>query len=121
MRKPSSNLPSNFTNRGGMRFRLIQPGNFCMGSGEKAMSRNESIRSHEVVISAPYYLAETPVTRGQWTSVMGTNPWAEDDPDAGRLEHPATHVSHIDATEYCERMAASSKLHYRLPTEAEWE
>lgn len=121
MRKPPINFPNNFINRGGMRFRLVRAGSFTMGDPGPFMERNESIGAHEVFVSCPFYLAETPVTRGQWKSLMGTTPWDEDGPDTNTPDHPATHVSQAAAVKFCDRMSAKGKLSYRLPTEAEWE
>jgi len=81
----------------------------------------ESYQFRDVVLSNTFYLAETPVTRGQWHAVMGTTPWDDDDPDPGTSDHPATHVSYYDALEYCRSETATGKRRHRLPTEAEWE
>lgn len=110
-----------FTNRIGMRFRLIPAGSFIMGYDGMQSLHDQSTRAHEVFLSSPYFLAETPATRAQWTRVMGTTPWDEDGLEADTPEHPATDVSYTDAVEFCERLSGSGKLKYRLPTEAEWE
>lgn len=121
MQEQPIDLPQSFSNQHGMRFRRLQAGDFIMGYDTILLSKDKSIRGHKVVISSPFYLAETPVTRQQWTSVMGTTPWDDDGPDTGTPEHPVTHVSYADAAEFCQRLTAESGLEYRLPTEAEWE
>lgn len=110
-----------FTNQIGMRFRHIPAGSFIMGYDGMQSRHDESTRAHEVSLSSPYFLAETPATRAQWTRVMGTTPWDEDGLEEDTPEHPATDVSYTDAVEFCVRLSGSGKLKYRLPTEAEWE
>lgn len=121
MVKNSAKFRKVFTNQIGMRFRWIPAGSFTMGDVGRQSLHDQSIREHEVFISSPYFLAQTPVTREQWTSVMGTSPWNEDGPDTGTPDYPATDVSYADAVAFCARMSASGKLKYGLPTEAQWE
>jgi formylglycine-generating enzyme required for sulfatase activity len=117
----------------GMEFALIPPGSFLMGSDatEKGRSGNEGPVS--VTLTRPFWLGRTPVTREQWTAVMGTEPWkglhllhrtlgllgSTGDSD----QQPATFVRWEDAVEYCRRLTErdGGVWTYRLPTEAEWE
>ncbi|QDU60707.1 Serine/threonine-protein kinase pkn1 [Planctomycetes bacterium Pan216] len=109
------------TNTVGMKLALIPAGSFSMGSnsgpdGEKPV--------HQVHISQPFYLGKTAVTQGQWTAVMGTEPWkGEKYGEYVRegADYPATYVSWEDAMEFCRRLSARDARVYRLPTEAQWE
>ena len=44
----------------------IEPGNFCMGDGSRAVA---------VTLTSPFRLGQTQITMLQWVSVMGTKPW----------------------------------------------
>jgi formylglycine-generating enzyme required for sulfatase activity len=65
------------------------------------------------------------VTQGEYFAVMGANPSAF----PGDPNRPVERVSWRDATNYCARLTAQERqagrlpagMHYRLPTEAEWE
>jgi formylglycine-generating enzyme required for sulfatase activity len=63
------------TNSVGMRFALITPGKFWMGSPENEADRekNEGPR-HEVEITRPYWLGVFPVTQGKYEKATGKNP-----------------------------------------------
>lgn len=54
----------------------IEPGTFMMGSPESELgrSREESFR-HQVTLTKGFYLGKYPITQGQWSAVMGTQPW----------------------------------------------
>jgi formylglycine-generating enzyme required for sulfatase activity len=66
-----------------------------------------------------------PVTQGEWTKVMGSNPSnfkSVSGQDTSRF--PVEQVSWEDSQEFLDRMNASHGMkgwRYRLPTEAEWE
>ena len=60
----------------------------------------------------------TEVTQGQWTAVMGTEPWKGDKKGPN---YAATYVSWEDAVAYCKKLSEAEGKTYRLPTEAEWE
>lgn len=107
-------------NRHGVRFHLIESGTFNFGTPADPYSWQ--LRGvGPVTITEPFFLAVTPITRAQWTSLMGTSPWLEDGLDDGSDDYPATNVSYLDAVAYCEKASRNGGLQYRIPTEAEWE
>lgn len=101
---------------------LIPPGEFMMGSpdGEESRDGDEG-RQHRVRITRAFYLGETEVTQGQFSSVMGTQPWKGKRYVREGADYAATYVSWEDAVEFCQRLGAKDGARYRLPTEAEWE
>ncbi|WP_417380110.1 SUMF1/EgtB/PvdO family nonheme iron enzyme [Gimesia sp.] len=105
----------------GMKFLLIPPGEFLMGSPESEEYRYDDEVQHKVLLTQPYYLAETVVTQGQWKSVMGTTPWKGERNVMEGDNYPAVYVSWEDAQEFIKKLNASEGDLYRLPTEAEWE
>jgi formylglycine-generating enzyme required for sulfatase activity/serine/threonine protein kinase len=84
--------PLSQTNSIGMRFVLIPPGEFEMGSTDQEIAANVQARKkdagdswscklllsegprHTVTISKPFYLAMYDVTQGEYQEVMGMNP-----------------------------------------------
>jgi formylglycine-generating enzyme required for sulfatase activity len=106
-----------------MKFVLIRPGTFRMGSPEGEVGRapvGEDL--HTVEITQPYYLGVYEVTQGQYEAVMKKNP---SEFKAGS-RYPVERVSWYDAVEFCERLSrlpdeATARRKYRLPRESEWE
>jgi len=127
-------IPVAFENSIGMRFVLIPPGEFMMGSND---GEEEERPAHRVRITKPFYMGVTEVTQDQYKAMMGKNPSMFRLPD--RPDRPVEQVSWYDATEFCRRLTEkcgsrppslpSSAVGqpqgvapaYRLPTEAEWE
>jgi formylglycine-generating enzyme required for sulfatase activity len=116
-----------------MKLRLIPAGTFMMGS---SFSLEETIRRyggkphhlscehprHEVTISKPFYIGVYEVTKGEWKSVMGTEPWKDKIPPA-KLDddNPANWVNALQAIEFCETLSKKTGRKVSLPTEAQWE
>lgn len=123
-------IPVNFTNKLGMKFRLIPPGEFIMGSttdeiersldaiqefGSNALwsecVRNESPQ-HKVVITRPFYMAICEVTQDEFQQVMGRNSsyFSPEGPGKDRVKgvdsnrFPVDRVSWNDANEFCKRL-----------------
>jgi formylglycine-generating enzyme required for sulfatase activity len=97
-----------------MKFRLIQPGTFMMGSP-----------AHQVTPTKQYYMGNYPVTQSEYARIMGRNPSSFQGD-----RHPVEQVSWEDATEFIKKLnglpeeraaeRAAGRV-YRLPTESEWE
>jgi len=104
------------TNSIGMKFVLIPPGRFVMGSDYSEKGREEDETPHEVVISRPFYLGMTEVTQAQWFKVMGRRAGGFQGDDL-----PVESISWDDAVAFCRKLSALDGRTYRLPTEAEWE
>jgi formylglycine-generating enzyme required for sulfatase activity len=133
----ASGLPREFTNSIGMRFVLVQPGRFLIGSPEDEAGRFEDETQHEVTITEAFYLGVHQVTQGQWKRVMGNNPsWfsrfgggkysVRDVGDAELDLFPVESVSWEDAQAFLKKLAAlpeeaKQRREFRLPSEAEWE
>jgi formylglycine-generating enzyme required for sulfatase activity len=113
------------TNGIGMKFRLIPPGTFLMGSPGDEERRSSSEHQHEVTLTRSFYMGVYPVTQGEWTRVMGSNPSRFKSVSGQNTSRfPVESVSWKDAQKFLGKLSAShgmSGVRYRLPTEAEWE
>ena len=109
---------------------------FAMGSNLMVLGRGDDEMQHRVVMNRPFWLATTEVTRQQWRTVMGSEPWlaadaapGSDDERAASEKLPATSISWDAANDFCaqlterEREAGRLPAGYRycLPSEAQWE
>jgi formylglycine-generating enzyme required for sulfatase activity len=113
------NLSVEFENNLGMRFRLIPPGEFDMGSPANEKDRDDEEHQHRVRLTKAFYMGVHEVTQEQYEKVMDTNP--------SRFKGanlPVENVSWEDAQEFIKKLNVMEKgtgRVYRLPTEAEWE
>jgi len=113
----TSSVPDKFTNSIGMKFVLIQAGEFTIGSPENEKDRQSNEGPyHKVKITKPFYMQTTEVTQAQWKAVMGNNPSYFKGDDL-----PVEQVSWDDAQEFIKKLSAKEGVKYHLPTEAEWE
>lgn len=126
-------VPASYTNSLGMKFVLIPPGRFQMGSPRNEIEDQEqqiretvradlvesnlksnrlSFPPHEVTLTRPFYLCVHETTTSNVNDILSTS--------QSQSSIPAT-VSWIDAMEFCSKLSEKENLRYRLPTEAEWE
>src|SRR5205085_10653102 len=117
----------------GMKFRLIPPSTFMMGSTReqiaaalKIAGESEFMRScvesegpeHPVILTQPVYVGIHEVTQAQYQAVMGTNPSHNSPQVAGKdnlkgadsRQFPVEQVSWTDACEFCIRLSSQEKL-----------
>jgi formylglycine-generating enzyme required for sulfatase activity len=117
-----------------MRFVCIEPGTFLMGFGMTPLSDEvagsphrrygdfDEWPMHEVEISKPFRMGVFEVTNAQYElfdpehrKLRGKLGFSKEDDEA------VVFVSWYDAMRFCEWLSKKEGLHYRLPTEAEWE
>ena len=90
---------------------FVEGGTFVMGDD----SSDNASPAHQVTLS-DYYIGQTEVTQALWTAVMGTNP------SKFRGNNlPVECVSWEDCQVFVQKLSEMTGLHFRLPTEAEWE
>ena len=103
----------------GVSFKMIdvEGGTFIMGApNTEPASFTFEKPQHEVTVS-PFKIGETEVTQELWTAIMGTNPSINKmDP-----QNPVEYVSWDDCQAFITKLNQKTHLHFRLPTEAEWE
>ncbi len=141
-------VPVEYTNSLGMKFRLIPPGEFLMGSmsEEIAATLKDVSPGDMVILTQPIYLGVNEVTQAEYEKVMGVNPSHFAPLGMGKeavagldtAEHPVEMVSWNDAAEFSAKLSQQEKLKpfyfregetiaplvgtgYRLPSETEWE
>ena len=125
-------VPVEYTNSIGMKFRLIPPGEFMMGSTaaevEAALKDHgenkwhEFIKfeapQHQVILRQPIYLSVNEVTQAEYEKVMGTNPsffspvGRSKEAVAGMetANYPVDAVSWNDAAEFCAKLSQEEKF-----------
>ena len=89
----------------------VEDGTFVMGDD----SSDNASPAHQVTLS-DYYIGQTEVTQALWTAVMGTNP-----SKFSGNNLPVECVSWEDCQVFVQKLSDMTGLHFRLPTEAEWE
>ena len=123
-----------------MKFLLIPPGEFDMGTSKEEVARllrqveaqnlpkwyrellSSEVPKHRVRITKAFYLGMNEVTQVEYERVMaGDRSRLKDN-----LKHPAPHLTWERAVEFCRALRElpeekNSRADYRLPTEAEWE
>jgi formylglycine-generating enzyme required for sulfatase activity len=134
-----------------MKLMLIPAGVFAMGSPEEEAGDRDERPLRNVVISRPFFLGTTEVTRSQYTALLPTKRreeyevrLQEQDFKIDQGEKPAVMISWREAVEYCNLLSQDANIDppfyrigdseddpvevpdwegdgYRLPTEAEWE
>jgi len=108
--------PASFENSLGMKFMLIPPGKFIMGSPKDEEWHQAAEVQHAVSITGPFYMGATEVTQKQWSALMGKNPSFFTGDDL-----PVETVTWLQVEEFCRKLSAREGRRYRLPGEAQWE
>jgi serine/threonine protein kinase/formylglycine-generating enzyme required for sulfatase activity len=126
-------LPVEYPNSIGMKFVLIPPGEFTMGSTSEEIAAGlkdvpnekhwqECVKSegprHKVILTQPMYLGIYEVSQAEYKKVMGVNPsyfavTGEGKKSVAKMEtdtHPVEMVSWNDAAEFCTKLSQLEKL-----------
>lgn len=101
---------------------FVEGGSFVQGCDTKDTSIHcpqTSTPAHKVVLN-DFYIAKYELTRELYSAIMGK------DPSICSFEHPrrlcpVENVSWYDAQAFIDTLNARTGMHFRLPTEAEWE
>lgn len=126
-------VPVEFTNSLGMKFKLVPPGEFLMGSTQDEvaavlkvdlgdtysadMVKSESPR-HKTILTEPFYLGAYEVTQQAYATVMGANPsgFSSTGPHKDSVtgvdtsKYPVDSVSWNDAIEFCMKLSHREEL-----------
>ena len=128
-------VPVEYTNSLGMKFRLIPPGEFLMGSTKEEIEEalklliepsekqwEECIRSEapkrNVALTQPLYLGVHEVTQAEYEKVMGKTPSHFSPLGAGKdavtgmdtTSHPVENVSWNDSAEFCVKLSQQDQF-----------
>ena len=111
----------------GVTFKMmpVEGGTFLMGdTWEQALSYGDGDGPHTVheVTLSNYCIGQTEVTQELWTAVMGYNPSQHDEwQNFINPQGPVENMTWDECMEFISRLNELTGLHFRLPTEAEWE
>jgi geranylgeranyl transferase type-2 subunit beta len=141
----SAGLPVEWTNDLGMKFVLIPPGSFLMGSDDKEPGRKRDETQHAVTLTKPFYLCRHETTVGQFRRFVEAEKYVTDGERNGgghahdtlavwkhrpgtswrnpgyaapfkmRDDHPIVHVSHTDSLAFCRWLAKRAAAKLPLP------
>jgi len=117
-----------FTNLLGMKFLLIPPGQFLMGSPVSDRKARDDEKQTPVVLTKGFWLGETQVTQAVYTAVTKEK-FYEGSYDRAGPNYPISSVYWTDAEAFCRKLNTLERAEgnlppgwkYTLPTEAQWE
>ena len=108
----------------------VEGGTFRMGALENdTLAKGNEKPAHEVTLTYDYLIMQTEVTRGLWEAIMdediydliAKSPTPTAKPKSGKSNIPVGYVQLSQCLEFIDRLNALTGLHFRMPTEAEWE
>ena len=132
-------VPIAFENSVGMRFVLIPPGTFMMGSRDSAaeVARRCAMPNaqagwfwdehprHKVTLTKAFYMSIHEVTNGSYEALNAKPKKNKNKPETPvevkNPTDPVVKVSWSTAEKFCKDLSARDKRTYALPTEAQWE
>lgn len=97
----------------------VKGGTFTMGATEEEDADHATFVAspkHQVTLSN-FSIGQTEVTQELWVAVMGSNP----SQDTSNLQYPVSYINWPDCDAFITKLNELTGLHFRLPTEAEWE
>ena len=108
----------------------VEGGTFRMGAMEGDTQAKENEKpAHEVTLTYDYLIMQTEVTQGLWEAVMGEDiydlisksPTPTAKPISTKGDFPVGYVQLSQCLEFIDRLNSLTGLHFRMPSEAEWE
>ena len=122
-------VPTEYTNSIGMKFRLIPPGRFLMGSTAEQVAAakpflyteldparkdraDSEMPQHQVTLTRPFYLGTTEVTQESFRRVTGVNPASLTEGPGDRLQAPVETVTWINCVEFCNQLSQGEGLEW---------
>jgi hypothetical protein len=103
-------IPVEIKNSIGMKFLLIPPGQFSMGSPPEEEWHRDDERLHRVTLTKPFYMATTEVMQKQWKAVMATDPSFCTGDDL-----PVETVTWEEAAEFCRKLSRKEGRNGNMP------
>lgn len=94
----------------------IPAGSFNMGSPVSEAGRQGHEEPQRQITVSAFWMGRYAVTQAQYKAIMGENPSHFNQPN-----RPVEQVSWHQAAKFCKKLSKRTGLHYRLPSEAEWE
>lgn len=85
------------------------------GSSANSTGEFEELPRHRVQVNS-FALGKYEVTQEQWIAIMGNNPSVNQGPTL-----PVENISWEDAQDFIRKLSEKTGMHYRLPSESEWE
>lgn len=79
-------------------------------------SQTDELPVHHVNINEDFFIGQTEVTQKLWKAVTGYNPSKKRCP-----KRPVTNVNYDEIQEFLHILDSLTGMHFRLPTEEEWE
>lgn len=101
----------------GIKFALLQPAEFSMGSKRSEKGRRDDEPKHEVRLSEPFMIAQKEITQKDYQRVMGSAPswFSKTGEGKAKIKSPTEEfsvdsVSWFDAIEFCNQLSKRDKL-----------
>ncbi len=102
----------------------VEKGSFWMGAQHidtaefnyDRHAQSDEAPVHHVSLREDFYIGQTEVTQKLWKAVMGYNPSKHKCP-----KRPVTNVNYFEVQEFMRVLDSLTGMHFRLPTEEEWE